>query len=75
MPQSTGAVLPEPPKEAAPPRETVSTLPKTAPAEQPPARVETPVPKDSDGDEVPDFEDNCPGKPNPGQRDTDGDGL
>ncbi len=30
---------------------------------------------DTDGDGVPNSTDNCPQDPNPGQRDTDGDGL
>ena len=30
---------------------------------------------DADGDTVPDLTDNCPGVPNPGQEDTDGDGA
>lgn len=34
-----------------------------------------PVAKDTDGDQIPDIEDNCPGKPNPGQLDSDGDGI
>ncbi|MFZ3232544.1 MAG: thrombospondin type 3 repeat-containing protein [Patescibacteria group bacterium] len=31
--------------------------------------------KDTDGDQIPDIEDNCPGKPNPGQLDSDNDGI
>lgn len=34
-----------------------------------------PIAKDSDGDQIPDIEDNCPGKPNPGQLDSDNDGI
>ncbi|MDQ1343566.1 MAG: hypothetical protein QG650_285 [Patescibacteria group bacterium] len=45
------------------------------PAPTPVPVVEAPKPKDTDGDEIPDMEDNCPGKPNPGQRDADGDGM
>jgi Ca2+-binding RTX toxin-like protein len=36
--------------------------------------VDTP-PTDTDGDGEPDGEDNCPAIPNPGQEDTDGDGI
>jgi hypothetical protein len=39
-----------------------------------PTPTPTPAP-DGDGDGVPDDVDNCPTEPNPGQRDTDGDGL
>lgn len=34
-----------------------------------------PIAKDTDGDQIPDIEDNCPGKPNPGQLDSDNDGI
>lgn len=37
-----------------------------------PTPTPTPIP-DRDGDGVPDTDDNCPKKPNPGQEDSDGD--
>jgi hypothetical protein len=47
----------------------------TPTATPPPTPTPTPLPPDTDGDTVPDFVDNCPAVPNPGQEDFDGDGA
>lgn len=53
----------------------VTTVPVPVPTVPTTAVPTAPIAKDTDGDQIPDIEDNCPGKPNPGQLDSDGDGI
>ncbi|MFB0965249.1 MAG: FecR domain-containing protein [Patescibacteria group bacterium] len=53
----------------------VTTVPVPVPTVPTTTVPTAPIAKDTDGDQIPDIEDNCPGKPNPGQLDSDGDGI